>query len=60
MDNKKVFGNPIEWYPNLSLGNLKQWENFIIKGDGRWVYWPELDEDLDVESFISYTRKEHA
>lgn len=57
MDDMRVFGNPIDWYPNLRKGTPQQRENFLIKGNGRWVHWPELDEDLDVDCFLDYVRK---
>ena len=55
MDDQRVFGNPVEWFPNLRKGTPQRWENYIIKGNRRWIHWPELDEDLDVECFSDYT-----
>ena len=60
MDDHRVLGNPVAWYPNLNKGNKQQWQKFIIKGNGRWIHWPELDEDLDIGSFLDYTRNESA
>jgi hypothetical protein len=51
--NLIVLGTPVEWYPNLSKGNPEQRENYIIKGNGRWIYWEELDEDLSLDGFLS-------
>ena len=52
MSDGKVIESPIQSYPNLSKGTLKQINNFEIKGGGRWIHWEELDEDLSVEGFL--------
>lgn len=53
MSNGKVIETPIINYPNLSKGTQSQINNYQIKGNGRWIHWEELDEDLSVEGFLS-------
>jgi hypothetical protein len=53
MSNGKVIETPIINYPNLSKGTQSQINNYQIKGNGRWIHWKELDEDLSVEGFLS-------
>jgi len=53
MSNDTIIGTPISWYPNLSKGNTLQLSHFEIKGNGKWIHWPELDEDLSAEGFLS-------
>ena len=53
MNNGKIIKAPIHSYPNLSKGTQKQISNYQIKGNGRWIHWEELDEDLSVEGFLS-------
>jgi hypothetical protein len=53
MSNGDVIENPIEYYPNLSKGTQNQINNYQIKGNGRWIHWEELDEDLSAEGFLT-------
>jgi len=53
MSNDSIIGTPISWYPNLSKGNDAQLKKFEIKGNGNWIHWEELDEDLSAEGFLS-------
>jgi hypothetical protein len=52
MSDGKVIESPIQSYPNLSKGTPAQIDNYEIKGDGRWIHWADLDEDLSVEGFL--------
>jgi len=52
MSDGKIIETPVDSYPNLSKGTSKQLNNFEIKGNGRWVHWEELDEDLSAEGFL--------
>jgi hypothetical protein len=54
MNNAQVIQNPIDWFPNLKKGNADQLKNFSIEGNGRWIHWEELDEDLSVEGFLNF------
>jgi hypothetical protein len=53
MSDGKVIETPINLYPNLSKGTRNQINNYQIKGNGRWIHWEELDEDLSAEGFLS-------
>ena len=39
---------PLAWYPRLWHGNERERANFEIIGDGAYIHWPDLDEDLTV------------
>jgi hypothetical protein len=52
MSNGKIIETPINSYPNLSKGTQNQINNYEIKGNGRWIHWEELDEDLSAEGFL--------
>jgi hypothetical protein len=52
MSDGKVIETPISNYPNLSKGTMTQMNNYQIKGNGRWIHWEELDEDLSAEGFL--------
>lgn len=48
----RVVGIPVAWYPNLSKGNPLQWRNYEIWGENRYIHWPDLDEDISVDSLL--------
>ena len=37
---------PLVWYPRLWYGKAEERARFEILGDGAYVHWPDLDEDL--------------
>jgi len=52
MNDGKIIQSLIQLYPNLRKGTTEQMNNYEIKGDGRWIHWEELDEDLSAEGFL--------
>lgn len=53
MTNGRVVSKPVNSYPNLNKGTPSQLSNYSIEGQGRWVHWEELDEDLSAEGFLT-------
>ncbi len=47
---------PLVWYPRLWYGTPEEREEFEIFGDGKYLHWPNLDEDLTVEGLIEGLR----
>lgn len=43
---------PLVWYPRLLYGTPKERANFEIIGDGKYLHWPDLDEDLTVAGIL--------
>jgi hypothetical protein len=43
---------PLAWYPRLFYGTPKERAHFEINGDGRYLRWPDLDEDLTVAGIL--------
>ena len=41
---------PLVWYPRLWYGLPRERSHFEIFGDGAYIHWPDLDEDLTVAS----------
>jgi hypothetical protein len=39
---------PLAWYPRLRHGSPRERANYEIIGDGEYIHWPDLDEDLTV------------
>ena len=47
---------PLVWYPRLWHGSKQERNNFEIFGDGAYVHWPDLDEDLTVAGLLEGKR----
>ncbi len=48
----KEFSRPLEAFPVLKDANDVERQKFYIWGNGEYVRWQRLDEDLSVESFL--------
>ena len=46
---------PLSWYPRLAYGTLEERNNVELYGDGT-IHWPDLDEDISVESLLAGRR----
>lgn len=47
---------PLGWYPRLWHGTTEERNHFEIFGDGTYIHWPELDEDLTVAGLLAGRR----
>lgn len=47
---------PLAWYPRLWHGTPEERSNFEIFGDGTYIHWPDLDEDLTVAGLLAGRR----
>lgn len=47
---------PLIWFPRLWHGTPAERNNFEIFGDGAFLHWPDLDEDLSVAGLLSRLR----
>lgn len=52
MTDGSVVSKPINLYPNLKKGTPDELSNYSIEGNGRWLHWEKLDEDLSAEGFL--------
>ena len=43
---------PVVWYPRLLNGTPGERNNWRLIADGEGIHWPDLDEDLSVDSLI--------
>ena len=43
---------PIVWYPRLWHATTEERARFEIFGEGAYVHWSDLDEDLTVAGFL--------
>ena len=47
---------PLIWYPRLWHGTPRERNHFEIFGDGAYIHWPALDEDLTVAGLLGRRR----
>jgi hypothetical protein len=47
----KTYSRPLEAFPSLKDASDKERLDFYVWGDGEYVRWKNLDEDLNVASF---------
>jgi hypothetical protein len=43
---------PLVWYPRLWHGTPEECNHFEIFGEGAYIHWPDLDEDLTVTGLL--------
>ena len=44
---------PVVWYPRLWHGTAEERGNIEVVGDGTYIHWPDLDEDLTVAGLLA-------
>ena len=44
---------PLAWYPRLAHGSPAERSNWRLIGRGDGIHWPDLDEDISVESLLA-------
>jgi hypothetical protein len=47
---------PLAWYPRLWHATPAERNRFEIFGDGAFIHWPDLDEDLAVAGLLAGRR----
>jgi hypothetical protein len=47
---------PVDWYPRLLHGTMEERNNWELIGEGMGIHWPDLDEDLSIESMLAGRR----
>ena len=44
---------PLAWFPRLLSASQDQRDHWRLIGGGVGIHWPDLDEDISVESLLS-------
>jgi hypothetical protein len=44
---------PLAWYPRLLHGTAAERSHWRLIGRGEGIHWPDLDEDISVESLLA-------
>jgi len=47
---------PLVWFPRLWHGTPQERNHFEIFGDGVYLHWPDLDEDLTIAGLLAGRR----
>ncbi len=47
---------PLAWFPRLAHGTPDERANWRLIGGGEGMHWPDLDEDISVESLLAGRR----
>jgi len=47
---------PLAWFPRLAHGSVSERQHWRLIGGGEGIHWPELDEDISVESLLAGRR----
>ena len=47
---------PLAWFPRLAHGTPSERANWRFIGSGVGIHWPDLDEDISVQSLLAGQR----
>lgn len=47
---------PLAWFPRLAHGTPSERASWRLIGGGAGIHWPDLDEDISVESLLAGRR----
>ncbi|AUT76781.1 DUF2442 domain-containing protein [Paraburkholderia hospita] len=45
---------PLDWFPVLQAATAAEREHFAISTDRQQLFWPEIDEDVNVPALLSF------
>jgi hypothetical protein len=51
---------PLAWFPHLAHGTPAERANWRFIGSGEGIHWPDLDEDISVDSLLAGRRSGEA
>jgi len=52
LSDGRTISVPLAWYPRLAHGTPNERATWRLIGRGEGIHWPQLDEDISVESLI--------
>lgn len=56
LEDGRTITTPLAWFPRLAHGSCLERENWRLIGQGEGIHWPDLDEDVSVESLLAGRR----
>lgn len=48
----RELSTPLAWFPRLMAATTEQRKNWRLIGRGLGIHWPDVDEDISVESLL--------
>jgi hypothetical protein len=55
LEDGRQISVPVAWFSRLAAATGEQRGNWGLIGDGIGIHWPDLDEDILVESLLAAT-----
>ena len=52
LSDGRTISVPLSWYPRLVHATQEERDNWELFGEGRYIHWPDLDEDLSTEALL--------
>jgi hypothetical protein len=53
LEDGRTISVPLVWFPRLWHGTPAERNLFEVYGNGAYIHWPELDEDLTVSGLLA-------
>ena len=53
LSDGRTISVPVAWYPRLLHGTANERNNWRLIGGGQGINWPDLDEDISIESLLA-------
>jgi hypothetical protein len=53
LSDGRVITVPVSWFPRLAHGTAAERNHSRLIGRGEGIHWPDLDEDISVESLLA-------
>jgi hypothetical protein len=56
LEDGRTITTPLAWFPRLAHGSPCERKNWRLIAHGEGIHWPELDEDISVDSLLAGRR----
>jgi hypothetical protein len=56
LSDGRTISVPLVWFPRLAHGSDAERSNWTLISGGEGIHWPDLDEDISVESLLAGRR----
>ena len=56
LSDGRVISVPLAWFPRLTHGTDAERSNWTLIANGEGIHWPDLDEDVSIESLLAGRR----
>ncbi|SOE80602.1 Protein of unknown function [Caballeronia arationis] len=54
MSDGRAVSFPLDWFPVLQAATTAEREHFAISMDRQQLFWPEIDEDVNIPALLSF------